>query len=68
MNRIQLLSSDAFEGRAPGSAGEEKTVEYLIESFRSFGLASGRVLPPSSVAEITLRLYGALNYSPNSSS
>ena len=41
MNRIQLLSSDAFEGRAPGSAGEEKTVEYLIESFRSFGLASG---------------------------
>ena len=24
------------------------------------------VLPPSSVAEMTLRLYGALNYSPNS--
>ena len=41
MERIKLLSSDAFEGRAPGSAGEEKTVEYLIESFRSFGLAPG---------------------------
>ena len=41
MERIKILSSDAFEGRAPGSAGEEKTVEYLIESFRSFGLAPG---------------------------
>ena len=28
--------------------------------------ASLWVLPPSSVAEMTLRLYGALNYSPNS--
>ena len=25
-----------------------------------------RVLPPSSVSKMTLRLYGALNYSPNS--
>ncbi len=41
MERIKILSSDAFEGRAPGSAGEEKTVEYLIESFRSLGLAPG---------------------------
>ena len=41
MKRIELLSSDAFEGRAPGSAGEEKTIEYLIESFSSFGLAPG---------------------------
>ncbi|MEE9179589.1 MAG: hypothetical protein V3U22_01735, partial [Vicinamibacteria bacterium] len=24
MERIKILSSDAFEGRAPGSAGEEK--------------------------------------------
>ncbi len=41
LERIKVLSSDAFEGRAPGSAGEEKTVEYLIDSFRSFGLAPG---------------------------
>ena len=26
MEHIKVLSSDAFEGRAPGSAGEEKTV------------------------------------------
>ncbi|HLM52866.1 MAG TPA: aminopeptidase, partial [Pseudoxanthomonas sp.] len=27
--RVEVLASDEFEGRAPGSAGEEKTVEYL---------------------------------------
>ena len=41
LERIKRLSSDAFEGRAPGSAGEEKTVEYLVDSFGSFGLAPG---------------------------
>ena len=41
LERITLLSSDAFEGRAPGSVGEEKTVKYLIDSFRSFGLGPG---------------------------
>ena len=30
------------------------------------GKALGRVLPPSSVGEMTLRLYGALDYSRNS--
>ena len=29
-------------------------------------MAAYRVLPPSSVGEMTLRLYGALNYSQNS--
>lgn len=35
------LSSDAFEGRAPGSAGEDKTVALLIEKFKAAGLAPG---------------------------
>jgi Zn-dependent M28 family amino/carboxypeptidase len=34
----KTLASDAFEGRAPGSAGEEKTVAYLIEQFKKLGL------------------------------
>ncbi len=38
---VQTLSSDAFEGRAPGTAGEEKTVAYLIEKFRAAGLQPG---------------------------
>ena len=34
----KTLSSDAFEGRAPGTPGEAKTVAYLIDQFRSLGL------------------------------
>lgn len=37
----KILSSDEFEGRAPGSAGEEKTVAYLIQELRKLGLQPG---------------------------
>lgn len=37
----RILSSDAFEGRAPGSAGEEMTVAYLIDRFKAAGLQPG---------------------------
>jgi Zn-dependent M28 family amino/carboxypeptidase len=35
------LSLDSYEGRAPGSAGEAKTVAYLIEKFKAAGLEPG---------------------------
>ena len=35
------LSLDTYEGRAPGSIGEEKTVAYLISKFKSAGLEPG---------------------------
>ena len=35
------LSSDAYEGRAPTTPGEDKTVAYLIERFRAAGLKPG---------------------------
>lgn len=35
------LSSDEFEGRSPGTPGEEKTVDYLIELFEEAGLQPG---------------------------
>jgi len=38
---IRVLSSDAFEGRAPNSAGEEKTVAYLVEQLKKAGLQPG---------------------------
>jgi Zn-dependent M28 family amino/carboxypeptidase len=38
---VKTLASDEFEGRSPGSAGEEKTVAYLIERFRAAGLQPG---------------------------
>ncbi len=41
MAHIEVLSSDDFGGRAPGSPGEEKTVAYLTEAFRSYGLRPG---------------------------
>ncbi|WP_430415058.1 M28 family metallopeptidase [Parasphingorhabdus sp.] len=35
------LSTDAFEGRAPGTAGEEKTLALLTQRFEAAGLEPG---------------------------
>ena len=35
------LASDEFEGRAPGSKGEDLTVQYLTDEFQKMGLAPG---------------------------
>ncbi|UYY57895.1 M28 family metallopeptidase [Sphingomonas sp. S2-65] len=37
----KTLSSDEYEGRAPATAGEEKTVRYLVERFQKAGLKPG---------------------------
>jgi len=39
---IEILASDEFEGRGPGSAGGEKTKLYLKEEFKKMGLPSIR--------------------------
>jgi len=41
LKHIQVLASDAFEGRGPGTPGEEKTVAYLTGEFRAMGLSAG---------------------------
>ncbi len=41
LERTKILSSDEFEGRAPGTPGEDKTVEYLVTEFQRLGLAPG---------------------------
>jgi Zn-dependent M28 family amino/carboxypeptidase len=38
---IKTLSSDEFEGRAPGSKGEELTVKFLEDQFKKIGLQPG---------------------------
>lgn len=38
---VRVLSSDAFAGRGPGEAGEEKTIAYLAEQFAKAGLEPG---------------------------
>ena len=38
---VKTLSSDAFEGRGPGTAGEEKTVAWVSDQFKAAGLQPG---------------------------
>jgi Zn-dependent M28 family amino/carboxypeptidase len=41
LTHVKALSSDDFEGRAPGSKGEQLTVNYLVEQFKKLGLKPG---------------------------
>lgn len=41
LSEIKTLSSDEYEGRKPGSAGEAKTIAYMQQQFRSIGLKPG---------------------------
>jgi Zn-dependent M28 family amino/carboxypeptidase len=41
LEHTKVLSSDAFEGRAPGTPGEERTVAYLTEQLQKIGLRPG---------------------------
>jgi hypothetical protein len=38
---VKVLASDEFEGRAPGTPGEAKTIEWLSNRFRELGLEPG---------------------------
>lgn len=59
---IARLASDEFEGRAPGTPGEAKTVAYLIEEFRQAGLAPGN--HGSWVQKVPLVEIGGTNFAP----
>ncbi|HWP43390.1 MAG TPA: peptidase M28, partial [Blastocatellia bacterium] len=41
MGHIKTLASDEFEGRSPGTRGEELTIKYLADQFKQIGLAPG---------------------------
>ncbi|HEV8618875.1 MAG TPA: hypothetical protein VGQ70_05215, partial [Candidatus Udaeobacter sp.] len=38
---IKVLASDEFEGRAPGTKGEELSVKYITDQFKQAGLKPG---------------------------
>ena len=38
---VKVLASDAFGGRAPGTAGEARTIDWLVGQFRAAGLEPG---------------------------
>tara|TARA_B100001123_G_scaffold314789_1_gene352298 strand:- start:5897 stop:7609 length:1713 start_codon:yes stop_codon:yes gene_type:complete len=41
LRRTSVLAADSMEGRLPGTVGEERTVRYIEEQFRSLGLDPG---------------------------
>ncbi|MFL6589250.1 MAG: M28 family peptidase [Chthoniobacterales bacterium] len=41
LKHIKVLASDEFEGRAPGSKGEELSAKYITEQFKTLGLKPG---------------------------
>ncbi|WP_397591790.1 M28 family metallopeptidase [Sphingorhabdus sp.] len=58
------LSLDAYEGRAPGTIGEEKTVAHLIAKFKAAGLEPGNNgiwTQDVPLIEITAKNVSALN-------
>jgi Zn-dependent M28 family amino/carboxypeptidase len=60
------LASDEFEGRSPGTRGEELTVNYLIEQFRAAGLQpgnNGSWTQDVPLVEMTSTNYSALRFS-----
>jgi Zn-dependent M28 family amino/carboxypeptidase len=63
---VRVLASDDFEGRKPGTRGEEKTVTYLAEQFKRLGLKPGNgqsyvqnvPLAESSVVALSMSVLG----------
>lgn len=41
LKHIRVLASDEYEGRAPGTRGEELTINYLTGEFKRLGLKPG---------------------------
>ena len=58
----RILSSDEFEGRMPGTVGEEKTIALLTERFKAAGLQPGN--GDSWVQEVPLVEITGKNYAP----
>lgn len=67
---VRTLSSDEFQGRGPGQAGDARTIEYLAKNFAAAGLRAGgrdgswfqevplRVFERQPTVDITLKARG----------
>lgn len=63
---VKELSSDAYEGRAPGTPGEEKTLALLASEFGKLGLKPGNKgswFQDVPLVEITAKNVSALSFS-----
>jgi Zn-dependent M28 family amino/carboxypeptidase len=43
-DHVKILASDAFEGRGPATAGESKTIAYIVDQMKAAGLEPGGAL------------------------
>jgi Zn-dependent M28 family amino/carboxypeptidase len=59
---VKEISSDPYEGRAPGTVGEEKTLAYLVQRFEALGLKPGN--KGSWFQDVPLVELAAKNVSP----
>jgi Zn-dependent M28 family amino/carboxypeptidase len=41
LSHIKVLASDEFEGRGPGTKGEDLAINYIADQFKKIGLAPG---------------------------
>jgi Zn-dependent M28 family amino/carboxypeptidase len=67
---VQILSSDAFEGRAPGSEGEARTLTLLAAEFGKLGLKPGNRgswFQDVPLVEITAKNVSALSFTGGTS-
>lgn len=61
---VERLASDEFAGRAPRTAGETRTIEYIEQEFRKAGLepgVGGSFLQPVPLVEITTHADATMN-------
>jgi hypothetical protein len=49
-NHVKVLASDAFEGRGPATAGETKTIAYIVDQMKAAGLQPGGASRAASAA------------------
>ncbi|MDF2176749.1 M28 family metallopeptidase [Aliiglaciecola sp. CAU 1673] len=55
-SQVKTIASDEFEGRAPMSEGEEKTIQYLVQELKALGVDPGykggfvQTLPMAGIA------------------
>jgi Zn-dependent M28 family amino/carboxypeptidase len=57
LKHIKVLASDEFEGRAPGTPGEQKSLDYIVEQCKALklkpGTPDGKWLEPVALWGIT---------------
>jgi len=43
LNHVKVLASDEYEGRFPGTKGEQLTISYIADQFKKAGLKPGNI-------------------------